>query len=534
MGPDPGGVLSVTPRLGKGLGSYRDESPPEIGPISHRLEVGPRWVWYGGGFGIVVLAVVVGFFVFGGSDEPDTGAVVRPTAAAVEDEPASAGAIAVPDPAVAVEDEPALVVDDGLASANGSPATAPPDYTPDEVMFDLFMQGSLGISLFDEDVVPFLSDSTLPDIFVLTGVDPPLRTSFFEDEIDEDFGDLGPVPSFSGFGGWWLPLSEPVENPQVEIFDLYAPMADIAFPPGTLNTPAQNVLAVAVEIAADLTDPAVCAGKELVLVLNIYNPGWGDPYVANPRFAGEYYAGGNFFPNFNLSDCAPTSSADTFLDGEIIAGLATSGVALLTVRDGVTRWVVLLSEETVNADASVRAILFEHPVGETYFPENTRYQSTPDTFEPAAPINDSISLYDFTLVPITTEPVPTTTTTTSASTETVDPGALVEAFVAEFAAATASDDVEFLVARLHPLVIQESDQQTCAAFVAREITGLEQYRATGPAQQTALQLTVDGQVFTVEPAFEVPVAFTFSGQEFTDNARFAPVDGVMHYFATCR
>jgi len=137
--------------------------------------------------------------------------------------------------------------------------------------------------------------------------------------------------------------------------------------------------------------------------------------------------------------------------------------------------------------------------------------------------------------PSTTEvPATTTATTSIAPTTTLDLGGQVDAFVAEFAAATASDDVEFLLSRLHPLSVQASDEPTCASFVSGEIVALEQYRATGPAERTALEFTISGQVSTVDPAFEVPVAFTFSGQEFTDIAHFAPVDGVMHYLATCR
>ncbi len=140
---------------------------------------------------------------------------------------------------------------------------------------------------------------------------------------------------------------------------------------------------------------------------------------------------------------------------------------------------------------------------------------------------------------VATQPTTTSATTTSSTTveppaTTVDVGVQIEAFVSEFAAATESDDVEFLLARLHPLSVQASDEPTCASFVAREIVALEQYGAAGPAERTALEFTIAGQGFTVDPAFEVPVAFTFSGQEFTDIARFAPVDGVMHYFATCR
>jgi cytoskeletal protein RodZ len=152
-----------------------------------------------------------------------------------------------------------------------------------------------------------------------------------------------------------------------------------------------------------------------------------------------------------------------------------------------------------------------------------------------------------TLPPTTTSTTTTSTTTTSTSTTTTsttttsttttivfDPSVEVEAFVVEFAAATASDDLTFLLSRLHPLAVQSSDQATCDAFVGREITPLDQYRTTGPVETTTLSLTVAGETVTVDPAYVVPVAFSISGQSFTSNAQFAPVDGVLHYFAGCR
>ena len=483
-----------------------------------------RWIFVGGGFGVIGLVLVGSLFVFGGSESTD------PDAASTPAQDLEEQAAAVPDAQAPTTDELAL----------DAPGTeiAPPDYTTDEVMIDLVMLRFLGISLFHEDFIPFLNDPTLPDNFALPEADPLLRTSFFAETLEE-LGletNLGPVPALTHVGSAWLTFDEPVEDPQALIFDQYAPMANIVFPPDAPRSiPSQNMLVVGVEIAADLTSPAVCAGKELVLILSIHNPEWGDQYVANPSFPGEYYAGGNFFPNFNLNDCTPTSYADTYLSGKILAGLANSGAALFTVNDGVTRGVVLLSDETVNADASLRTILFEHPTGETFFPENTRYQSVPDIFDPAGFISDGITTaqYDFTLVPMEPDPQETVEDNTQAS-PTIDLEAKVEAFVAEFAAAATSDDSDFLLARLHPLVVELSDEETCSAFVSREIAALEQYRATGPAQQTVFEFVINDQAVTVDPAFEIPVAFTFSGQEFTDNAQIAPVDGVMHYFATCR
>ena len=391
--PGPDALLEVDP----------DERLEPVGPGRASPTV-PRWIFVGGGFGVLGLILAVGFFVFSGSDSSDIDAA-----------PPLTSGVAAQD----VEIPEEIVTE-----------IAPPGYTADEVMVDLALQSLLGISVVEEDFIPFLGDPTLPDIFALPEVDSLLRTSFFAETLDE-LGlenNLGPVPTLTHAGSAWLTFDEPVEDPQAVIFDRYQAMADIVFPPGALsNIPAQNMLVVAVRIDADLTDPAVCSGKELVLVLNIDNPAWGNQYVASERFPGEYYAGGNFFPNFNLSDCTPVSYADTSTSDGIISGLANSGAALLTVNDGVTHGVILLSDETVNAEGSLYTILFEHPVGETFFPENTRYQSAPDILGPSALISDGITtgLFDFTLVPQTTVSVPTEvppTVTPVAGTDAGDSG----------------------------------------------------------------------------------------------------------------
>ena len=54
-------------------------------------------------------------------------------------------------------------------------------------------------------------------------------------------------------------------------------------------------------IEADLTDPAVCEGNLLNLVVNIDNPAFGDQYVANPSFPGEYYAGGETYTGLDAA-----------------------------------------------------------------------------------------------------------------------------------------------------------------------------------------------------------------------------------------
>lgn len=292
----------------------------------------------------------------------------------------------------------------GLVLSTPAIAQDSSDLTPDEVMTDLAMQGFFGVSVVDPDLKADLVDPSAAELFVVTEVNPLLRTSFYAETLDElgMVSDLPPVPRLSGVGVAWLTFNAPDGGRPTTIFDQYEPSADFVFPPGSgSNASAENMLAVGVQIDADLTDPAVCGGMQLDLVLVINNPEWGDAYVASPSFPGEYYQGGNFFPIFSQLDCEQQTSADTYLDHEVLFGLGNPGTALFTVDDGVTNGVILLSGETVNPDGSVRVVLFEHPAGESFTPDNTRYQSWPDVFDPPLSINESINTagVDFGLVP---------------------------------------------------------------------------------------------------------------------------------------
>ncbi len=56
-------------------------------PAQHKLAKWPRWVFVGGGFGILGLVLAVGFVLNSGSDEADSAAIVVPTAAVTETAP---------------------------------------------------------------------------------------------------------------------------------------------------------------------------------------------------------------------------------------------------------------------------------------------------------------------------------------------------------------------------------------------------------------------------------------------------------------
>ena len=69
----------------------------------------------------------------------------------------------------------------------------------------------------------------------------------------------------------------------------------------------------------------------------------------------------------------------------------------------------------------------------------------------------------------------TTTTTTAVPVETV------EDFFVDYVQAIESGDVDFLFARLHPVVLDQPSADTCRGFIEREVLALEDYRTTGPA-----------------------------------------------------
>lgn len=133
----------------------------------------------------------------------------------------------------------------------------------------------------------------------------------------------------------------------------------------------------------------------------------------------------------------------------------------------------------------------------------------------------------------TTVETSTTSTTTTTTTTTAPPSSeeLVADFLADYVAAIAAGDADFLEVTLDPVVFAQADVATCRAFIERDILALTDYTATGepdgPMTRELLGATFD-QFFTV------PVSFVFQGQAFDDQAAFAVVNATVTWFATCR
>lgn len=131
-----------------------------------------------------------------------------------------------------------------------------------------------------------------------------------------------------------------------------------------------------------------------------------------------------------------------------------------------------------------------------------------------------------TTVAATTTVVATTTTTIAAAT----PSDLIVAFVDDYVDAIETEDVEFLVARLHPAVLDLFDGDLCRTFIEREILALGNYTLTGDVSGPETQ-SIGDRVFE---AYSAPTSFVFQGQTFDSPATFAFGDDEVRWFTNCR
>jgi len=145
-------------------------------------------------------------------------------------------------------------------------------------------------------------------------------------------------------------------------------------------------------------------------------------------------------------------------------------------------------------------------------------------------IQDSETTTTTAISATTTTQAITTTTSEATTTTTLNVTAEIEAFVEGFAAAIEREDVDSLLATLHPAVLETFDEEICRTFIENEILHLLDYRLTGeidgPNSQTIGSFTID--------MYSGPVAFTFQGQDFESGASFAIEETGVMWFAECR
>lgn len=150
------------------------------------------------------------------------------------------------------------------------------------------------------------------------------------------------------------------------------------------------------------------------------------------------------------------------------------------------------------------------------------------------PATSSMAITSTTTAPSTTLETTVSSDDEQATPTTVQPiveAQTVEEFFVEHVEAIESGDVDFLVSRLHPVVLGMPSADLCRAFIEREILALGNYRIAGDVAGPVSQ-EVAGSA--VPELYSVPVTFEFQGQSFTGVATFAPVEAQMHWFTECR
>jgi hypothetical protein len=122
-----------------------------------------------------------------------------------------------------------------------------------------------------------------------------------------------------------------------------------------------------------------------------------------------------------------------------------------------------------------------------------------------------------------------TTTTAVAAPETV------ESFVAEFSAALAAGNADFIYGRIHPLALEAYGADTCRTWVQTQVMTLSDYQLAGPATGPLDQpLPTPTGTITVPDTFVAPVTFLFESQKVRAQVGFAPIDGKIYWLGRCR
>jgi len=140
-----------------------------------------------------------------------------------------------------------------------------------------------------------------------------------------------------------------------------------------------------------------------------------------------------------------------------------------------------------------------------------------------------------TTLPIITSTTSTTTTSTSTTTSSTIPPETVAEFVDLYVAALESDDAEFLLERLHPVVVNAYGRDLCRSWIEREVLGLSDYRIngdiTGPSTQT---IELPTGAVELSFAYRAPVEFVFAGETVAAEAGFARVGREVRWLGVCR
>ena len=109
-----------------------------------------------------------------------------------------------------------------------------------------------------------------------------------------------------------------------------------------------------------------------------------------------------------------------------------------------------------------------------------------------------------------------------------------EEFFALFADAIRTDDDAFLLARLHPAVLEMYGQTQCrAAVVSLAADPSFEVRVRSVEGPESYDYAPDGQSVTVEDAFTLALTFTTTDGTSRQEGHLALVDGQMRWFTDC-
>jgi hypothetical protein len=116
---------------------------------------------------------------------------------------------------------------------------------------------------------------------------------------------------------------------------------------------------------------------------------------------------------------------------------------------------------------------------------------------------------------------------------TEEPVETVEEFVAAFNGAQANGNVRFLLARLHPEVIERYGRPQCREYL-REVAGTVrdvEIRRTSELGQA--EYATDGESVTVTDAYTLRISFTANGVPTRGRMTLGLIDTEIHWFTDC-
>jgi len=133
--------------------------------------------------------------------------------------------------------------------------------------------------------------------------------------------------------------------------------------------------------------------------------------------------------------------------------------------------------------------------------------------------------------PPTTGPPPTESAAATATTVTLDPPT-AEEFATDLATAQTEGDVEYLMARLHPAVIERYGTRQCRIHIRNDVAGQAvTWEIQGSAEPAPWDYASDGLTTTIDDVTIVTVLEPPDTEP--RELHFAPSDGTWRWFTDC-